>query len=174
VIKALGQIAVRGIVELNELKRGVMFCFRRFHELITDLVRAAWVRYVRRFNGQALGASSDLDQFLFGAERAPLDKYLPILREVQAARCLYCEREVVQGSAHIDHFIPWSRYPVDLGHNFVLAHGACNTSKAEHLAASVHLRRRIERNRLAAVSLRDRFGTAHIVHNAETSERIAL
>jgi hypothetical protein len=120
-----------------------------------------------------LGESSDLDQFLFGAERAPLDKYLPILREVQDARCLYCEREVVPGSAHIDHFIPWSRYPIDLGHNFVLAHAACNESKAEHLAAPVHLGRWIERNRMAAECLRERFDTGLIVHNAESSEHIA-
>jgi hypothetical protein len=53
-----------------ELKPGVMFCMRRFHELITDFVRGAWLRYVRRFNGQVLGAPIDLDQFLFGAERA--------------------------------------------------------------------------------------------------------
>ena len=33
-----------------------MFCLRRFHELISDLVRGAWLRYVRRFNGQVLGA----------------------------------------------------------------------------------------------------------------------
>jgi hypothetical protein len=146
---------------------------RRFHELVTDLVRGAWVRYVRRFNGQVLGETSDLDQFLFGAERAPLDKYLPILREVQEARCLYCEREVALGSAHIDHFIPWSRYPIDLGHNFVLAHAACNESKAEHLAAPVHLRRWIERNRMAAECLRERFNMRLIVHNAENSQSIA-
>ncbi len=24
---------------------------------------------------------------------------------------------------HVDHFIPWSRYPRDLARNFVLAHG---------------------------------------------------
>jgi hypothetical protein len=163
----------RGRGDSIQLRPGVMFCLRRFHELVTDLVRGAWVRYVRRFNGQVLGESSDLDQFLFGAERAPLDKYLPILREVQEARCLYCEREVVPGSAHIDHFIPWSRYPIDLGHNFVLAHAACNESKAEHLAAPVHLRRWIERNRMAAECLRERFDMGFIVHNAESSEHIA-
>jgi hypothetical protein len=157
-----------------QLKPGVMFCFRRFHELVTDLGRAAWVRYVRRFNAQALGSSGDLDQFLFGSERASLGKYLPILREAQEARCLYCEEEVREGSAHIDHFIPWSRYPIDLGHNFVLAHGSCNTSKAEHLAGFTHLERWIERNRIAHEQLRDRFDLAGITHNADTSKRIAL
>ena len=127
-----------------ELKPGIMFCFRRFHELMTDLVRGAWVRYVRRFNQQILGTQSDLDEFLFGTQRASLENYLPILREVQQARCLYCEREVQVGAAHVDHFIPWARYLVDLGHNFVLAHNSCNSAKAEHLAALVHLHRWME------------------------------
>ena len=156
-----------------ELKPGVMFCMRRFHELITDFVRGAWLRYVRRFNGQVLGAPIDLDQFLFGAERAPLAKYLRILREVQEARCLYCEGQVAPGTAHIDHFIPWSRYPIDLGHNFVLAHAGCNSAKADHLAASEHLRRWVERNRTAAAFLQEQFDQGLIVHSAQRSERIA-
>jgi hypothetical protein len=156
-----------------ELKPGVMFCLRRFHELVTDLVRGAWLRYVRRFNGQVLGAPNDLDQFLFGAERAPLEKYLPILREVQEGRCLYCEKEVEPRAAHIDHFIPWSRYPVDLGHNFVLAHAGCNGAKADHLAAGVHLGRWVERNRTAASFLQKRFDQGLIVHSVQSSERIA-
>ena len=156
-----------------ELKPGVMFCLRRFHELVTDLVRGAWLRYVRRFNGQVLGEPNDLDQFLFGAERAPLEKYLPILREVQESHCLYCEREVPAGAAHIDHFIPWSRYPIDLGHNFVLAHAGCNGAKADHLAAAAHLGRWVERNRTAAAFLQERFDQGLIVHSAQSSERIA-
>jgi hypothetical protein len=163
----------RGHGSFIELKPGVMFCLRRFHELVTDLVRGAWLRYVRRFNGHLLGAPNDLDQFLFGAERAPLEKYLSILREVQQARCLYCEREVAPGAAHIDHFIPWSRYPIDLGHNFVLAHAGCNGAKADHLAAGVHLGRWVERNRTAAAFLEERFDQGLIVHNAQSSERIA-
>ena len=51
--------------------------------------------------------------------------------------------------------------------------GDCNLSKAEHLAASVHLRRWIERNRTAGGRLRERFEMGHTVHNAQTSERIA-
>jgi hypothetical protein len=41
----------------------------------------------------------------------------------------------------VDHFVPWSRYPVDLGHNFVLAHQSCNGSKSDRLAAGDHLAR---------------------------------
>jgi 5-methylcytosine-specific restriction endonuclease McrA len=156
-----------------ELKPGIMFCFRKFHELVTDLVRNAWVRKVRRLNANLLGASEDLDQFLFGAERASLEKYFPILDEVQKGKCLYCARGVTRGSAHIDHFIPWVRYPADLGHNFVLADKTCNSSKSDHLAASEHLQRWIERNHQAEKSLRDQFDGAHINHNLQSSERIA-
>jgi hypothetical protein len=35
----------------------------------------------------------------------------------------------------VDHFIPWSRYPADLGHNFVLAHDRCINAKSDYLAA---------------------------------------
>ena len=163
----------RGYGTSIELKPGVMFCVRRFHELVTDLVRGAWLRYVRRFNGQVLGEPNDLDQFLFGAERAPLDKYLPILREVQEARCFYCNREVAPDVECVDHFVPWSRYPVDLGHNFVLAHARCNGAKSDHLAARVHLDHWVERNRTAAGLLSDRFDRGLIVHDVQRSEGIA-
>ncbi len=157
-----------------ELEPGVMFCFRHFHGLVTDLVRGAWVRYIRRQNQDVLGSPSDLDQFLFGSERAPLAVYLPILREVQEARCFYCQREVKAGDerAHVDHFVPWSRYPVDLGHNFVLAHGSCNLAKADYLAASEHLARWAERNRTAGPFLGQRFTEAKIVHDEEGSRCI--
>ena len=156
------------------LEPGVMFCFRHFHGLVTDLVRGAWVRYIRRQNQNVLGSPSDLDQFLFGSERAPLAVYLPILREVQEARCFYCQREVKASDerAHVDHFVPWSRYPVDLGHNFVLAHSSCNLAKADHLAAAEHLAKWSERNQTAGAFLNERFAQAKIVHDEKSSHRI--
>ena len=41
----------------------------------------------------------------------------------------------------VDHFVPFSLYPRDLMHNFVLAHPACNRSKSDTLAALPHLER---------------------------------
>ena len=163
-----------GTGESIELRPRVMFCFRRFHGLVTDLVRGAWVRYIRRHNQDVLGSPIDLDQFLFGSERASLAVYVPILREIQEARCFYCGREV-KGSdeqSHIDHFIPWSRYPVDLGHNFVYAHGRCNLAKADHLAATEHLAHWTEHNRLHGELLAQRFADAKIVHDLRGSRRI--
>jgi len=49
-----------------ELRPGVAFCFRKFHPLISDLVRGAWARYVRQRNLSILGETTDLTEFLFG------------------------------------------------------------------------------------------------------------
>lgn len=156
-----------------ELKPGVAFCFRRFHGLIEDLVRGAWVRFVRglKENQRLLGDIADLDEFLFGSDRASLAAYRPILSDVQAGRCLYCLRRVDE-SAAIDHFIPWVRYPIDLGHNFVLAHGSCNGSKADRLASVEHLERWCARNATHGEQLDRAFAAANILADRATSIRV--
>ena len=50
-----------------ELRPGVSYCFRQFFPLVQDLVRAAWLRDVRRLNGDLMGETTDLRDFLFGA-----------------------------------------------------------------------------------------------------------
>jgi|SRR5215469_2548104 len=61
-------------------------------------------------------------------------------------------RVVIAGAAlnpettHVDHFVPWARYPVDLGHHFVLADSRCNGKKRERLRAYRHLATWTERN----------------------------
>ena len=54
---------------------------------------------------------------------------------------------------HVDHFIPWSRYPRDLAQNFVLAHGACNLDKGDMLTAPAHLAHWVKRNREVGADL---------------------
>src|SRR5262249_14625977 len=65
--------------------------------------------------------------------------------DVQGGTCLYCRRPLSR-QAQVDHFIPWSRYPADLGHNFVLAHDRCNNAKSDHVASEDHLAAWAERN----------------------------
>lgn len=120
------------------LKPGIAYCFRSFYGLIRDLIQGAWVRFVQKINASRLGNITDLGIFLFGQERSSLDAYRPILLDVQQGICLYCQRDLTP-QAQVDHFIPWSRYPVDLGHNFVLAHNQCNNAKSDYLAAEKHL-----------------------------------
>jgi hypothetical protein len=128
------------------LKPGVAASLRRFHGMIIRLAQSEWLRFIQALPGNTplLGATSDLGQFLFGAERAALVTMAGPLAEIQHGVCLYCERHVTAG--HIDHFVPWSRYPRDLTHNLVLAHQVCNGKKSDLLASELHLERWLQRN----------------------------
>jgi hypothetical protein len=155
------------------LKEGICFCFRLFYGLVHELVRGAWLRFVRGVNENRLllGDASDLSDFMFGSSRAPLHVYRPILMEYQSGRCFYCLRPLGD-KTDVDHFIPWSRYPVDLGHNFVLAHGTCNNQKSDRLAAVEHLERWCELNEQHGDDLSRDFGERNIIYDQLTSWRI--
>ena len=98
-----------------ELRSGVAYCLRQFYSLVTELVRHHWMLYIRRNNAGALGTTTDLSEFLFGGERGSLATVQPVLNKLQKARCFYCSRPLRGDAAHVDHFIAWSRYPIDLG-----------------------------------------------------------
>ena len=136
----------RGEGQAIVLWPGVAFCFRRFHVLLTELVRGAWLGYIRRLNQEALGTTIDLSAFLFGSERQNLSEIHRFLTDLQQGKCFYCHSAVKRESGEVDHFIPWSLYPVDLGHNFVLAHASCNRDKSDMIASSIHLASWTERN----------------------------
>ncbi len=155
------------------LRPSVASCFRRFYGLVSDLVRGAWVRYVRRFNHDLLGTTTDLSEFMFGSERAALGSVRDALLDISEAKCFYCDKGMAPGAVHVDHFIPWSKYPVDLGHNFVLAHGSCNTSKSDHIASAEYLEKWVERNLSLRDSLRDAFTFRGILNDLPTSARVA-
>lgn len=73
-----------------ELRPGVAFCCRQFYVLIQDAVRSAWLRDVRSLNGDLLGETMDLREFLFGAERNALRVVRPVLMDLQQGKCFYC------------------------------------------------------------------------------------
>jgi 5-methylcytosine-specific restriction endonuclease McrA len=155
------------------LKEGVAFCFRRFYGLVRNIVQGAWVRFVRNLRGNhaLLGEGQDLAEFLFGSQRVPLDVYRPILREVQSGSCFYCAKKLSDNS-EVDHFVPWSRYPLDLGHNFVLACRQCNNAKRDLLAAPSHLDHWLHRNDEHGPALSTYFDDKALVHNMENSRLI--
>jgi len=156
----------RGIV----LRPGIAACFRSQFTIVQALVQTAWLAFVQRLplNRPVLGPTSDLGEFLFGAERSGLRMIADGLRDLQDGCCFYCGGAIRDGGA-VDHFIPWSRYPRDLGHNFVLAHGACNNDKRDMLAATAHLQRWVERNNAQETALREVFGAAHFFFDADAS-----
>lgn len=151
---------------------GVIYCFRRFYDLVRNLIQSAWIRHVRMLNENLLN-ETDLAGFLFGAERNSLSVIRVVLKDVQDGDCFYCHRKLREGG-EVDHFVPWSRYPLDLGHNFVLAHSVCNRSKRDFLAAPQHLERWQIRNQTFGKALSQEFDTRGIYHNLEATEKIAF
>jgi hypothetical protein len=69
-------------------------------------------RYIRRRNPQLVGDATDLHEFLFGSERAPLTTVRPVLLDLQDGHCFYCPRVLTASNTHVDHFISWARYPI--------------------------------------------------------------
>jgi 5-methylcytosine-specific restriction endonuclease McrA len=137
------------------LRPGVAFNLRRFQGFVTELTRAAWVRHVRANgrNARVIGSGDDLETFMFGSERTSLAKVAPFLHDLQAGRCFYCGGRIAR-DWEVDHFIPWSRYPRDTGHNFVLAHGSCNRAKRQLLAARPHLEAWLQRTKEHGAEIR--------------------
>jgi 5-methylcytosine-specific restriction endonuclease McrA len=157
-----------------QLLPGVSAAFRSYHGLISNLIQGGWLGQVRRVRGNRilLGERGDLVEFLFGSERKSLDGYREVMRNYQAARCFYCGREV-KGPGHADHFVPWSRYPVDLGHNFVFSHPDCNRDKSDLLAHPEHLTRWRERHLGAPAELEEAFNFNSLVHDVDRSRNVA-
>ncbi|MFO1303041.1 MAG: HNH endonuclease [Burkholderiales bacterium] len=157
-----------------ELRPGVAFNFRRFSGLIGDLARSGWIRHVRANsrNRELIGESGDLESFMFGTQRAALEPVREFLHSFQASQCFYCGRRLNSGG-DVDHFIPWSLYPRDLAHNFVLAHEECNRSKSDMLAGLTHLRRWKDRNRDHGIAIGEEIRRRGFVNDLDCSHTVA-
>lgn len=155
------------------LKAGVAYCLRRFYPLVQQLSRAHWIEHIKsnRRNHGVLGDAGDLEDFLFSTSRQSLAIIGAGLRKLDGCRCFYCGNEL--NDADVDHFMPFSLYPRDLAHNFVIAHSACNRSKSATLAARPHLERWLERLQKNAADLTDIGVTAGVVADVATTKRVA-
>ncbi|TGE84740.1 endonuclease [Pseudoalteromonas sp. KS88] len=124
------------------LNPGIAGCFRRFYDLVTYLAKSGWLQKIQsiNYNKTLIGPSSELHDFLFSFDRNALSKVKPVLIELQHGNCFYCQKPL-NSTTDVDHFIPFSRYANDLGHNFVAAHSECNKSKSNFLAAQLHRER---------------------------------
>jgi len=155
------------------LKPGVAYCLRRFQPLVQQLARSHWAAHIKRNrqNTGILGQADDLEDFLFAASRQSLLAMGQGLRKLDGDQCFYCAQALKE--ADVDHFIPFSHYPRDLAHNFVLAHPACNRSKSDTLAAGVHLERWLQRMDLYADDLSELGMAAGMLADAQVSRKIA-
>ncbi|HEY6274204.1 MAG TPA: hypothetical protein VIX19_19650 [Terriglobales bacterium] len=98
-----------------ELRPGVVYCCRKFHALISDLVRGAWVRYARQQNLDLLGETADLNEVLFGSERAALAAMRPVLIDIQQGRSFYCNKPLSPEGTHVDQLHSLGSLPHRLG-----------------------------------------------------------
>lgn len=155
------------------MKEGVAFCLRRFHPLVQQLARTHWVGHIKsnRRNQGVLGDVDDLEEFLFETSRQSLQVLGAGLRKLEGAKCFFCGNSLIE--ADVDHFIPFSSYPRDLAHNFVLAHPACNRSKSDTLAARPHLERWLERLETQADALSEIGQQAGFVNDVPVSRQVA-
>ena len=165
------QLVDHGIV----LRSGIAACFRSQFNIVKALVQTGWLAFVQQLplNRPVLGSSTDLAEFLFGSERSGLTVIAAGLRDLQRGACFYCGNALREGGA-VDHFIPWSRYPLDMGHNFVLAHATCNQDKRDMLAAVGHLERWVKRNDGQDKTLVQVFNAARFPFDADGSSSVAL
>ena len=155
------------------LKTGVAYCLRRFQPLIQQLARSRWTDYIKKNakNIPILGEKDDLSGFLFETSRKTLALVCKELKALYGCKCFYCNKATAE--LEVDHFIPFSLYPRDLMHNFVLACPNCNRSKSDSLAARVHLDRWVKavmKNNDATTQIGEAVG---VVANLETSLSIA-
>ncbi len=119
------------------LKKGVGDDLVLLNRLLRPLIHRQWSAKVAKINHLA---ENKLEEFLFGVDRISTSPVRPILWEVQEGRCFYCEQKSrSEHKMHVDHFIPWSRYPNNAIENLVLAHEKCNGQKKDYLASCDHL-----------------------------------
>jgi 5-methylcytosine-specific restriction endonuclease McrA len=155
-----------------KLKPGVAYCLRRFQSLVQQLARSHWVEHIKRNrrNIGILGQADDLEDFLFAASRQSLLAMGQGLRKIDGAKCFYCSQTLAE--TDVDHFIPFSQYPRDLAHNFVLAHPSCNRSKSNTLASGPHLERWLERIGRHADAIGEAAMAAGMLADAQVSLKI--
>lgn len=157
-----------------ELNAGIADCFRLFHDLVVQFSRQGWIEKVSKIqeNQQVIGRAGELSDFLFGTSRSSLKSASELFKEIQNGNCFYCNKPL-KGTAEVDHFIPFTKYNNDLGHNFVLAHKACNNNKRDYLAAPEHRENWQEQNLVLNEKLITSELTNHFTCDAERAEHVA-
>ncbi|MFB3984466.1 methyltransferase [Escherichia coli] len=150
----------------------VMYCLRQFSEIIEELCQKRWIDYIRKnsINAPILNKLPNLEQFMFEPSRNQLNAVANVLVELQDCKCFYCNKPMRKGNYAVDHFIPWSMYPSDTGHNFVLADSSCNSKKSNLLASDEFLHKWQERNEEQDLIIVDRISVLGFLTDKVRSE----
>lgn len=145
-----------------QLRPGVGEYLLQLSGLLRPVIQRRWAAMVAQLNRLQ---DSQLEMFLFGADRVQTAKIRAGLWEIQGHRCFYCDARIGDPvTGEVDHFVPWSRYPDDSLDNLVVADKRCNGFKSSSLPAADHLARWARR----LVS-----GSSDYSHLADLAERAA-
>jgi 5-methylcytosine-specific restriction endonuclease McrA len=118
-------------------KPGVGEYLLQLSGLLRPLIQRRWAAMVAHLNRLE---ESQLDVFLFGADRTQTARIRAGLWEIQERRCFYCHDRVPEpAQGQVDHFVPWSRHQDDGLDNLVVADKRCNGFKSSSLAAAEHV-----------------------------------
>ncbi|MFW1960523.1 HNH endonuclease [Acinetobacter johnsonii] len=153
----------------------VMYCLRQFSEIIEELCQKRWIDFVRlnKQNLVVLDGLPNLDEFMFAPSRSQLGQVANFLIDLQKCQCFYCGKSLKNNKYAVDHFIPWSLYPTDTGHNFVLADEKCNSQKSNSLASQQFLQQWQERNHLHDQSITREISQLGFLTDLQRSHRVA-
>ena len=153
----------------------VMYCLRQFSEIVEELCQKRWIDFVRlnKHNLVVLDGLPDLDEFMFAPSRNQLGRVADYLIDLQQYQCFYCGKSLKNSKYAVDHFIPWSLYPADTGHNFVLADEKCNSQKSNYLASEQFLQQWQERNYLHDQSIVREISQLGFLTDLQRSHRVA-
>jgi 5-methylcytosine-specific restriction endonuclease McrA len=116
---------------------GIAEALAQLNGVLRPLIQQSWTLKVAQLNHLQ---DAELHDFLFGEERAALQRVRAPLVELQRGRCFLCQAPFT-GSAEVDHFLPWARVPLDNLENLVAAHPRCNQAKRDFLPALTHVDR---------------------------------
>jgi 5-methylcytosine-specific restriction endonuclease McrA len=122
----------------------------RLAPLLRPLIERLWAARIVVYNRLPEG---QLDEFLFRRARLEAVRLRLGLLELQDHRCFYTGRRLRPSDADVDHFVPWSRSPVNAIENLVVADRRANHNKRDHLAAADHVVRWRERNQRLGADL---------------------
>ncbi|MDY6484022.1 HNH endonuclease [Acinetobacter faecalis] len=153
----------------------VMYCLRQFSEIIEELCQKRWIDFVRlnKQNLIVLDGLPDLDEFMFAPSRNQLGQVADFLIDLQQCQCFYCGKSLKNSKYAVDHFIPWSLYPADTGHNFVLSDDKCNSQKSNYLASEQFLEQWRERNHLHNHAITQEISQFGFLTDLQRSHRVA-
>lgn len=156
------------------LKPGIAYCLSRFNQIVLKLCQQYWADFVRNNRHNRIYFSDDIDlqQFLFDQPRQSLSLLVPILLDTQHGQCFYCHKDLNK-NLEVDHFIPWSKYPIDTIHNFVLADHDCNNKKRDYLAEERFYEQWLLRNQNYGEDIANDTQSLGFISNQQRSETIS-